>query len=294
MAVLSEKKSDKTAILFVRAFGSFCSTFLPAWCIIHLSNFSDRTNSGMRTAVRILKETGDYIAVYKSAGEAVESKHPGQRTLTNEILNLAARRRKPGPGSGRVPFAAAVNRLDQPVEGIVLFAMNPKAAAELTRQMTEGKMRKEYLAVVSPPPERGEDVLIDWLLKDGRRNLSSIVPEGTKGARRAELSYRVLEKSGGRALLRIRLVTGRHHQIRVQLSGAGFPILGDRKYGNAAGDGPGREEIRFPALCAERLVFCDPGTEQEMEIRVSPEGAAFRMEGIVPADGNRQRTTADR
>ena len=244
--------------------------------------------------MRILKETGDYIAVYKSAGEAVESKRPGQRALVNEILSLQARRNQvPGGPAGRkngrntdpVPYAAVINRLDQPVEGIVLFALNKRAAAVLSRQMTEGKMQKEYLAAVSPVPEKDEAELVDFLLKDGRTNVSRIVPEGTAGAKKAVLRYRILERSAeGCALLRVELFTGRHHQIRVQLAGAGFPILGDNKYGKRElrDSGVPLGEKIFPALCAEKLIFSDPSGGERTEIRVRPEGRAFREAGFFP------------
>ncbi len=297
------------------------STFLFLWCIILLSNFPDGRGAGAENGVRILKETRDYIAVYKNAGLAVESKRPGQRTLTGELLSLLAERRSrkgeresqvrtaeapggsrtairqngsrtasrqgKGTGSGDIPYAAVINRLDQPVEGIVLFALNPKAAAELSRQLTEGTMEKEYLAAVSPVPEREEAELCDFLLKDGRTNVSRIVPEGTKGAKKALLSYRILQKQETSALLAVRLVTGRHHQIRVQLAGMGCPILGDEKYGRPAEQAAGRYGGKvFPALCAVHLAFNDPADGSRIEIRVAPEESLFAKAGFSrTADG---------
>ena len=159
-----------------------------------------------------------------------------------------------------------INRLDQPVEGIVLFALNAKAAANLSKQLQDGTMRKEYLAVVrkAAPRNREEAAeycrLTDWLLKDGRTNTSRVVQAGAPGAKKAELEYRILREENGFALLDIHLLTGRHHQIRVQLSHAGMPIAGDRKYG---GEQAGTAEFRFPALCAYRLTFRDPSGRAE-------------------------------
>ncbi len=253
---------------------------------------SDNNQYDPDSTWRILWQTPDYLAVYKPAGLAVQSKKIGEPDLEHLILRYLAentsekrdraadagrKTNKPDKadaeavvrgitGSGRVPYLAVINRLDQPVEGIVLFALNAKAAANLSKQLQDGTMRKDYLAVVRKAAPRNREAaaeyfrLTDWLLKDGRANTSRVVQAGAPGAKKAELEYRILREENGFALLDIHLLTGRHHQIRVQLSHAGMPIAGDRKYG---GEQAGTAEMRFPALCAYRLTFRDPSGRAE-------------------------------
>lgn len=173
------------------------------------------------------------------------------------------------------PYLGVVHRLDQPVQGVIVFAKTKKAAASLSAQMAGGKERqaeKQYLAVVRGKAETPQKELVDYLLKDGKSNTSRIVPKETKGAKESRLKYQVLEEKESYSLLRIALLTGRHHQIRVQLSGAGLPIAGDRKYGQA----PARQEENEPlALCAYSLTFCHPKTGKKMKFCAEPEGTLF-------------------
>lgn len=205
---------------------------------------------------------------------------------------------------GGVPYVGVVHRLDQPVEGVIVFAKNQKSAAGLSAQAADGRMEKVYQAVVlgNPGPEGH---LTDWLLKDGRTNTSRVVEPGTKGAKKAELSYRTLAEKDGKTLVEIRLHTGRHHQIRVQFAKMGTPLWGDRKYGPAApatalsgetgwpqasveaaaptGEA-GRpqasmkaaEPPRTVALCAVRLTFAHPSNRKKMTFSCAPRGDGFR------------------
>jgi 23S rRNA pseudouridine1911/1915/1917 synthase len=216
----------------------------------------------------ILQEDKDIIVCRKPAGLAVQTARPGQPDLVSILKNYRADKQEP-------PYIGVITRLDQPVEGLLVFAKNRQAAAQLSRQQQSGQWIKEYLAVVRGIPEKKAGRLTDWLRRDGRQNCSAVVPEQTQGAKRAVLSYRVLkvcrESFDGLALVRIRLETGRHHQIRVQMAHAGYPLYGDRKYG------PPQE---LPAggtlaLCAARLTFFHPGTGRETEYRITPEGAGF-------------------
>lgn len=170
-----------------------------------------------------------------------------------------------------------INRLDQPVEGIVLLAKDRKSADALTRQLTSGKVGKEYLAVVTrgsretgQPACGGWHILTDYLRRNPGTNLSEVVDSDTRGARKAVLEWRAIDAAARFQLLQVRLETGRHHQIRVQLSHAGMPIAGDRKYG-------GGEQFRFPALCAAKLSFAHPATGQQIVVRAEPQGEAFRL-----------------
>ena len=136
---------------------------------------------------------------------------------------------------------------------------------------------KKYLAVTDQIPENTEGILEDYLKKEPKGNVSSVVSKGTKGAKKARLAYKVLETfqdqrtgTGKRVFVEIHLETGRHHQIRVQMSNAGMPLLGDRKYNP-------EDHSKFPlGLCAVRLSFRHPRNEKKMEFQIIPEGETFQ------------------
>ena len=218
--------------------------------------------------------------------------------MVSELKNYlaASQRSKSSSGSGgRLPYLGLVHRLDQPVSGILVFAKTPKAAAELSRQASgagtgklsgvkkengvEKGMEKEYRALVyveegiSLPEAGTERELTDWLKKEPGQNFSRVVSAGTPGAKRAGLSFRVAETGNVPesrcSCLAIRLHTGRHHQIRVQLSHAGLPLLGDARYGSAQSrEYSARLGIRSICLCACRLNFFHPVTGKQMEFEI--------------------------
>lgn len=205
----------------------------------------------------ILYRDEDLCVIHKRAGLAVQSARASVPDLVSMLRNefLAE--------GIRNPWLGLVNRLDQPVEGILLIALNEKAAADLSRQVADHiHMEKWYQALVCGKPSEKSGTLVDYLLKDGRTNMSRVVPEGTKGSKRSELRYEVLESWEDKSLLQIRLLTGRHHQIRVQLAHAGMPIVGDAKYGTAGGQ---------LCLCSFKTAFRHPRTGKQMEFEVKPE-----------------------
>ncbi len=150
--------------------------------------------------------------------------------LTQLKLYVKEKYNKPG-----AVYLGLVHRLDRPAGGVMVFARTSKAAARLTAQIKDHSFEKRYYAVVSSatPPE---GVLSDYLLKDGRTNITRVVSADTAGAKYAELSCHNAERSGQYSLLEIVLKTGRPHQIRVQLAHAHAPIIGDVKYGGAGND----------------------------------------------------------
>ena len=183
----------------------------------------------------ILFEDKEIIVCRKPAGIAVQNARIGAMDLESSLKNYLAMQ---AGGGRRIPYLAVIHRLDQPVEGILVFGKTPEAAKSLSAQITAGKMEKIYLAVTyGQQAETGkkETVLEDYLKKDGKSNTSSVVNANTPGAKKARLSYEVLgeavdEISGKKKwLLRIHLDTGRHHQIRVQMAHAGMPLAGDRE-----------------------------------------------------------------
>ena len=144
------------------------------------------------------------------------------------------------------PYVGVIHRLDKPVSGVMVYAKTKDAAGALSKQVSEGKMHKKYLTVLCGKPVDNVEKYVDYLLKDEKENTSRIVDMGITGGKRAELICRTVETKtiepyGELTLAEIELLTGRHHQIRVQMSGHGTPIWGDNRYnpafqaGNQAG-----------------------------------------------------------
>ena len=139
-----------------------------------------------------------------------------------------------------------IHRLDKNVGGVMVFARTKSAAAALSKAVQDGSMVKEYVAVVhGTPPERGD--WEDWLFKDSRKNKVFVVKKERKGVKKARLEFQTL-RPGEVSLVRIRLHTGRSHQIRVQFSSRGFPLVGDHKYGS-------RDEATAPMLYSCKITF---------------------------------------
>ncbi len=151
----------------------------------------------------------------------------------------------------------SVHRLDRTAGGVMVYARTRRAAADLSRQITDGRFRKYYLAVVHGTPEKPEDEYRDWIHRDKKERKSYMVPAGTADAQEAILAYRTLASAEEMSLMSIRLQTGRTHQIRCQLSTRGNPIVGDRKYGSAT------DECDM-ALWSYKLEFFHPRTEEKM------------------------------
>lgn len=225
----------------------------------------------------ILMEDREILVVHKHAGMAVQSARTGQMDLEHALLNYLAAYGSERQGRS-LPYLGVIHRLDQPVEGILVFAKTPSAAAFLNRAMQKNMIKKTYLAVTDRKPKKNEEVRIDFLKKDGRKNLSCVADEKDPEAKRAELSYRFLDAAdtpkGERYLMEIHLKTGRHHQIRVQMSHAGMPLMGDEKYHPDAEKWKKKTAL---ALCACRLSFPHPSDHRKMEFEVQPEGEEFQI-----------------
>ncbi len=223
----------------------------------------------MDIAETIIYEDREILVLNKPAGVAVQTKRICEPDIESMLKAYLA-------AKGEGTYVGIVHRLDQPVEGILLFAKTGDAAAELNRRMRENGFQKYYYAVVSGslPEQKGK--LTDYMKKDGRTNLSVVCGRDEKGAKRARLSYEILQKAEVegelRSLVHICLETGRHHQIRVQMAHAGCPLVGDCKYGAAGGDSGKREGI---ALCAHRLTFVHPRTGEKHDYAIEPSGRAF-------------------
>jgi 23S rRNA pseudouridine1911/1915/1917 synthase len=217
----------------------------------------------------ILYEDNHLLAVNKPAGlptMGVAADAPSMVRLAKEYL----KRRYDKPGN---VYLGVVSRLDSVVSGVLLLARTSKAAARLNEQFAGRQTSKFYWAIVAGhlDPPAGE--LVDWLFKDEAHKRMAVGTERTVGAQRAELRYRRLQTIGSGSLLEIELITGRKHQIRVQLAARGHAVRGDRKYGS---DEPFAVGI---ALHARRLVVEHPTRREPLEL-VAPLPGAWRRLGI--------------
>ena len=151
------------------------------------------------------------------------------------------------------------------MRGVMVFAKTKEAAADLSRQVQTKMADKFYYAVTDGVPEQKKGTLEDYLLRDGKTNTSKVVSKSTEGAKSARLDYEVTAQNKTNAILRIRLDTGRHHQIRVQLANAGIPIVGDAKYNfkeTMTRSGSGL------LLCSYKIGFKHPKTHKKMEFEI--------------------------
>ena len=161
-------------------------------------------------------------------------------------------------------FVGIVHRLDRVSGGVMVFAKTSKAAARLSEQIKDGTFKKIYYAVVNGIPKQRSATLVNWLAKDTVRNTVAVVPQTTTGAKRAELTYKIIDTVKGDALVAVELETGRSHQIRVQMKHIGNPIVGDARYGGS------RKGIKDIALWAYQLEFNHPTTHDRMKFIVNP------------------------
>lgn len=223
--------------------------------------------------VDILYEDADLIVCVKPYGMPAQGDKSHDTDLLSYLKNYIFEKEK----LEEEPYLAMVHRLDRPVGGIMVFAKNQEAAADLSDQVQDGGMIKFYQAVLTGelPDESG--TLTDYLVKDGKTNMSKVVQKGVKGAKRAELDYEVLDvmetDEGILTYVLIQLITGRHHQIRVQMASRNAGIYGDTKY-NPRFTKTKRRYMQI-ALFATRLEFEHPRTGEHMVFKCEPEGEAF-------------------
>uniref|UniRef100_UPI0040291793 RluA family pseudouridine synthase n=1 Tax=Agathobacter sp. TaxID=2021311 RepID=UPI0040291793 len=222
------------------------------------------------TQPEIIYEDEDILVCHKPAGVATQTKRLGQKDMESILKNyIAVNNRK--AGRMQPPYIGIVHRLDQPVEGVMVYAKTPQAAAKLSAQVKKRFVGKHYYALVQLPEGKQsmEEIGLDQkgtleneIAFDAKRNVSAVMPQKTKETKHACLDYEVVAQKGKKLLLDITLHTGRHHQIRVQLAHAGIPIVGDTKYG------------KYPAnqlgLCSYRISFGHPSSGTEMDYTIMP------------------------
>lgn len=270
----------------------------------------------------IIYEDNDIIVCYKPAGMATQTRRIGQQDMESFIRNYRAAKNEP-------PYVGIVHRLDQPVEGVMVFAKNQKAAASLSRQIKEHTTEKYYYAasyglgnradfktmgntvcmdrkmsIAEKADDNSENseksslgmrihTLTDYIAFDKRTNTSKITTAKDPQAKKAVLEYEVVEQKNNITVFNIKLLTGRHHQIRLQFANIGYPLIGDSKYGGEGtvnngiaktaatsgsmrtgrSRGTSREQL---ALCSYKIVIDHPVSGKRMAFEVKPQNNIFK------------------
>lgn len=202
--------------------------------------------------LEILFEDNHLIAVNKKPGDIVQGDKTGDEPLSEKVKKyIKDKYNKPGD-----VFLGTIHRIDRPVSGVVLFARTSKALERMNEQFREREVQKVYWAVVKNTPQNDHGHLVNYLIKDEAKNKSRAYDLPRNGALKCELEYTLLKKSDRYSLLEINPLTGRHHQIRVQLSKIGCPIKGDLKYGSERSNPDGSIHLH-----ARKLIFNHPVTK---------------------------------
>lgn len=246
----------------------------------------------------------DFVLVcYKPAGIATQTKRLGQQDMESLLKNYRAKKKE-------TPYIGIVHRLDQPVEGVMVFAKTQKAAAELSKQVQQRSIGKRYYAISRVGEEQRKQMwdeqmrneqmrrsqeersskqtvsdqerktdyvtLTDYLTFDAKENLGQVVSKtkmkmtGNKTeAKKAVLEYKICGVQEDKVMFDILLHTGRHHQIRLQMANAGYPLVGDQKYGESQG----KEQL---ALCSYFIEFEHPETKKRLSFTIKPKNELFR------------------
>lgn len=184
-----------------------------------MTNFTD--------LVEVLFEDNHIIAVNKKSSDIVQGDKTGDKPL-NEIVKTFLKTKYQKPGE---VFLGTVHRIDRPVSGVVIFAKTSKALERLNKMFNEKTVQKTYWAIVKNKLENNEGKLVHYLIKNEQKNKSTAHLKEVANSKKSELVYKIIYQFNNYYLLEIKPLTGRHHQIRVQLSAMGCPIKGDLKYG---------------------------------------------------------------
>ncbi len=219
--------------------------------------------------LNIVYEDNHIIVVVKPHNIAVQEDESKDLDMLTIIKNFIKQR---DHKAGNV-FLGLVHRLDRPTGGVMVFAKTSKAAKRLCEDLKNKKMRKHYLCVINGKPQISQDRLVTFLKKDEKLNMVKIAPQFEQGSKEAILEYKVLNSIDGLSLVDVDLITGRSHQIRVQMAKQlNMPIYADFKYGD-------KTHHANLALWAYELSFIHPTTKENMKFRVEPdlEGSIFKI-----------------
>lgn len=211
--------------------------------------------------LEVLYEDNHIIAINKRSGHIVQGDKTGDTPLSELVKQfLKEKYNKPG-----AVFTGVVHRIDRPVSGVILFAKTSKALSRLNKMFQDKEIQKTYWALVKNTPQHSEEHLLHFLKKNQAKNKSTAYPKMVDGALKSELKYTVKKKLNSYTLLEVLPYTGRHHQIRVQLSTIGLPIKGDLKYGAKRSNPDGSVSLH-----ARRIEFIHPVKKEAIVILAPP------------------------
>lgn len=200
-------------------------------------------------------EDNHVIIVSKDSGEIVQGDKTGDTPLSETVKQYI---KEAYAKSGNV-FLGVVHRLDRPVSGLVLFSRTSKALPRLNKMFAEGSIHKTYWAIVSSLPAQHQGTLVHWLVRNEKQNKSYAYDREVPNSKRAELDYKLIAQGERYYLLEVTLKTGRHHQIRCQLSKIGCPIKGDLKYGAKRSNPDGSISLH-----ARKIEFLHPVSQKQI------------------------------
>ena len=207
--------------------------------------------------MEVVYEDNHVIVVNKESGEIVQGDKSGDAPLSDYVkAYIKEKYAKPGN-----VFLGVTHRLDRPVSGLVVFARTSKALSRLNEMFRKGDIHKTYWAIVKNRPAEPEGRLVHWIVRNEKMNKSFAYDHEVKDSKKAVLDYRVLADGDNYHILEVRLLTGRHHQIRCQLAAMGCPIRGDLKYGFPRSNPDGSI-----SLLSRHLEFVHPVSKQEVAL----------------------------
>ena len=210
-----------------------------------------------KSNLQVVYEDNHIIIVNKRAGDIVQGDKTGDKPLSDVVKEyIKDKYNKPGN-----VYLGVVHRLDRPTTGIVMFAKTSKSLPRLNKLFAEKKAHKTYWAIVKNAPNKSQDTLINWLKKNPKNNKSTAYPKEITDSKKAILHYKTLKALDNYVLLEVELETGRHHQIRVQLSTIGSPIKGDLKYGFDRSNKDASINLH-----SRRLHFIHPVSQEQIDV----------------------------
>jgi 23S rRNA pseudouridine1911/1915/1917 synthase len=207
--------------------------------------------------LQVLFEDNHLIIVNKRAGDITQGDKTGDIPLSDIVKEyIKDKYNKPGN-----VFLGVVHRLDRPTSGVIIFARTSKALERLNKMLREKSIQKTYWAVVKNQPKKKNDTLVNYLKKNPKNNKSTAYNKEIEGSKKAILHYKTIKQLDNYSLLEIDLETGRHHQIRCQLSNIGSPIKGDLKYGFNRSNKDGSIHLH-----ARKIQFTHPVSKEELKL----------------------------